>query len=67
MVNVIEALKTMRSELDANGAQYSRLTLDTCISRLEGAEAEIKHALGRTFTPRASLAIALFRITGEKT
>lgn len=66
-MNVIEALRTMRDELDAKGVHYSRLTMDQCISQLECAEAEIKHALERTFTPRAAIAIALFRINGEKT
>lgn len=66
-MNVIEALRTMRDDMEEKriGHPY-QLVLDQSISQLERAEAEIERALGRTFTPRAAIAIALFHITGKK-
>lgn len=66
-MNVIEALKTLDRDLDQARAQYSRLTLEQCISQLERALLEIDTAVDGAEDARVCAARARFQITGQKT
>lgn len=64
-MNVIEALKTLDRDLDQARAQYSRLTLEQCISQLERAEADLRDYPPPYFTASCAAASALRHITGD--
>ena len=67
-MNVIEALRTMRDDMENKriGVSY-RMTLDQCISQLERAEADLCNYPPPYFTPTWAAKSALRQITGEKT